>query len=112
MSMNFKITRIVDPDAIAAARLPWCEWCGRQRPVHIHHVKSKGSGGHDVAANLASLCWECHREVHNANIPRLDLRTMIDERERLRSWSCPCGGTRLRWQRDHFICHLCHQNAQ
>jgi hypothetical protein len=44
---------------------PWCEveGCG-SAPVHVHHIKSRGSGGGDNEANLISLCPEHHAECH------------------------------------------------
>jgi len=36
---------------------------------HLHHIKSIGSGGpvYDKK-NVAGLCWQCHRKIHDGNI--------------------------------------------
>lgn len=40
-----------------------CYIC-RIRPVAIHHIKSRGSGGGDEWWNVAGLCYEHHSEIH------------------------------------------------
>lgn len=41
-----------------------CAVCGRWDGVVGHHIKSKGSGGDDVAENLLALCQKHHNEIH------------------------------------------------
>jgi len=48
--------RITSKAAIGKARKDYCELCDRRGFVHVHHIKSKGSGGNDEADNLVSLC--------------------------------------------------------
>jgi 5-methylcytosine-specific restriction endonuclease McrA len=73
--------RIVDRKAIAAARKPFCENCGRWGTVHVHHVKSKASGGSDELANLVSLCPICHTLAHTGQISKETLREIVRRRE-------------------------------
>lgn len=69
-----KPKRVVDKKAIEEARKPYCELCGCREGVQVHHIKSKGSGGGDTPENLISLCWVCHRKVHDGLIKREVLR--------------------------------------
>ncbi len=69
-----KPRRIVDRKAIAAARKEYCEYCGRWGKGQIHHIKSRGSGGHDTPENLIHLCVECHTRVHAGWISKSELR--------------------------------------
>ena len=69
-----KVKRIKDPEAIKKARLIWCEYCGRNGAIHVHHLKSRGSGGHDTPDNLISLCKDCHTAAHGGQISREQLR--------------------------------------
>jgi len=59
-----------DPKAIESARKNFCQVCGRYQEsgLHVHHVKSKGSGGDDSPDNLVTLCYECHTKVHAGEI--------------------------------------------
>lgn len=77
-----KQKRIVDKKAIEAARRSHCEYCGRAWMIEVHHIKSRGSGGHDEASNLISLCKDCHMKVHSGQIPRRNLLYIIGRRER------------------------------
>jgi 5-methylcytosine-specific restriction endonuclease McrA len=69
-----KPARIRDKRAIEAARKPFCEICGRWGTVDVHHIDSRGAGHGDEPENLISLCWVCHRKVHDGNISRDELR--------------------------------------
>ena len=69
-----KVKRIVDREAVNAARLTYCEYCGKTGIIHVHHLKSKGSGGHDTPDNLISLCIFCHSKAHTGEISREQLR--------------------------------------
>lgn len=54
-----------------------CEFCGRRGYTEKHHVKTKGSGGDDVAENLIELCRRCHRLVHDGVIKKDVLMKMV-----------------------------------
>jgi hypothetical protein len=36
-----------------------------------HHIKSKGSGGDDVAENLVPLCVLHHTQIHTVGIKKM-----------------------------------------
>jgi hypothetical protein len=65
-----KRKRIVNPAAIKAARKKFCQNCGayNEEGWHVHHIKTKGSGGDDVAENLVTLCPACHTKVHSGEL--------------------------------------------
>jgi len=44
--------------------------CGQSIIVsgHLHHKKSKGSGGDDSKDNCIVLCWKCHHKVHTGEL--------------------------------------------
>jgi hypothetical protein len=43
-----------------------CRMCGLWVEVpHVHHVIYRSQGGKDVDANLVSLDWRCHAQVHS-----------------------------------------------
>lgn len=76
-----KTTRVVDRKAIAAERKPYCEVCGAQAHGEPHHIKTKGSGGHDIRENLIQLCWSCHYEkVPAAQLPKDRLFEIVARR--------------------------------
>lgn len=65
-----------------------CEHCRRyvREGCHPHHFTARGMGGGgrlDVRCNLLSLCWQCHRDVHDGRIPRKELLEIIAHREQL-----------------------------
>lgn len=39
-----------------------CVICGAFEQLHIHHIKTRGSGGDDSYHNLITLCHQCHTE--------------------------------------------------
>jgi 5-methylcytosine-specific restriction endonuclease McrA len=46
----------------------YCPICGCWMPfdlAHLHHKKSRGSGGGDDLENLVLICFKCHRKVHD-----------------------------------------------
>lgn len=69
--------RIVDKKAIEEARKPYCQVCGRWGVVHVHHIKTRGSGGGDVPENLISLCYECHTKAHAGKLSKEFLKERI-----------------------------------
>jgi len=61
-----KSARVVDPAAVKSARGKFCQVCGKYQEsgLHVHHIKTRGSGGGDTPDNLVRLCYECHTRVH------------------------------------------------
>lgn len=41
-----------------------CELCGTDTFLETHHIVSKSFGGSNKKENLASLCSNCHTDVH------------------------------------------------
>lgn len=61
--MFAKPKRIVNKELIEAVKLTPCVACG-QRPSDVHHVTTRGAGGHDLPNNLMPLCHMHHVEWH------------------------------------------------
>src|SRR5262245_4311213 len=111
--------RVKDKDALNDARLEWCEFgmgcvC-KSEQIHVHHVKSRGAGGGDVAHNLVSLCWVCHQKAHEARISRERMLRFVELRNRLRAavgTNCKCGCARFIYLEAEgaFRCHRCSQS--
>jgi 5-methylcytosine-specific restriction endonuclease McrA len=38
--------------------------CGKNNPLEVDHIISRGKGGDDSLDNLRSLCFTCHRARH------------------------------------------------
>jgi hypothetical protein len=73
-----------------------CDLCGKYPSPHNdgHHIKSRGSHGHDVEENLVTLCRAHHQMIHQyginkmiAEFPRLE--TILIEK----GWYCQIIGT-------------------
>lgn len=80
--MLSKNKRIVNIKLIKKIKeIGYCELCGSSFNLQTHHIKSKGSGGDDVPDNLICLCAACHRMVHDGNILRETLRTIVMGRD-------------------------------
>jgi len=63
------------------ARSANCELCAKPaKPVHRHHIKTRGSGGDDSSENLIDLCPSCHRLVHDGMIAKKDLVKIVKQR--------------------------------
>lgn len=64
------IKRIVDKKLLEEYREKPCAVCGISGGglVTGHHIKSKGSGGHDTEENLMAMCFKHHREVHDKGL--------------------------------------------
>ena len=45
-----------------------CTVCKKEYGTVAHHIKTKGSGGHDVESNLMPLCVSHHDEVHKKGL--------------------------------------------
>ena len=60
------MTRSSITKAAALLRPPGrrCERGGVNPAVHAHHRRLASQGGQDVTSNLAALCAQCHRWVH------------------------------------------------
>jgi 5-methylcytosine-specific restriction endonuclease McrA len=41
-----------------------CQNCGTSERLQVHHIRSRSALGDDAAANLITLCGDCHRLVH------------------------------------------------
>lgn len=61
--------RIVDKKLCESYRGKPCAVCKWTIGSVGHHIKSKGSGGHDMAFNLMPLCHEHHRMIHDKGLP-------------------------------------------
>jgi hypothetical protein len=65
-----KPIRVRDRRAMATLERRWCGWCGRyDRPVHYHHIKSRGAGGGEQKGNGIGLCDLCHDAHHRGKSP-------------------------------------------
>ncbi len=42
-----------------------CRSCNNTQSLQPHHIKFRSHGGKDVLDNLVTLCWNCHRAVHD-----------------------------------------------
>ena len=58
-----KPKRVKNKQLISEIRSKGCIVCGKS-PNDVHHIKSRGSGGHDYAENLAPVCRMHHIEWH------------------------------------------------
>lgn len=77
-----KQKRLRDKKAIESARKPYCELCGRSGAgLQVHHVVTRGAGGHDHPCNLVCVCVDCHTEIHAGRIPKNELWPVIARRE-------------------------------
>lgn len=82
MVMIPKPRRVVDKKLIQRIHeIGCCEYCGSRFNLQVHHIKSRGSGGHDVPENLILLCYVCHNKVHAGNIGRDKLREIVRDRQ-------------------------------
>ena len=43
-----------------------CVICGKSdSSLTVHHITTKGAGGKDQLDNLITLCFDCHRMLHD-----------------------------------------------
>jgi 5-methylcytosine-specific restriction endonuclease McrA len=62
------------------AMLP-CELCGYKRSSRdVHHIEPISEGGSNAEDNLISLCPNCHRECHEMNFSREQLKQIVKQR--------------------------------
>lgn len=66
-----KAKRIVNKSLLKEYQKKSCEICGTFGNVSAHHVKSKGSGGHDYPTNLMPLCFMHHTEIHQLGLNKM-----------------------------------------
>lgn len=60
-----KSKRIENKDLLDFIKELSCICCETQsNDVCAHHVRTVGSGGHDIAENLMPLCQSCHVKIH------------------------------------------------
>jgi 5-methylcytosine-specific restriction endonuclease McrA len=45
-----------------------CQHCGCYTESPPHHVVYRSQGGNDTDDNLTTLCWRCHRFIHDGKI--------------------------------------------
>ena len=77
-----KISRLVDPAAVEAAKKPYSELSGKPTyGASPHHVISVGAGGPDHSFNLIQLTAEEHIQAHAGLISGDVLFAIIAERE-------------------------------
>ena len=55
-----------------------CRCCGNRQGLHPHHIKFASQGGEDVLDNLITVCWICHRLIHEG---KLEVRVCINSIE-------------------------------
>lgn len=53
-----------------------CEICGA-KAADIHHINGRGKGKDNIF-NLAALCRECHRKVHEGKIHKMVVKVRHD----------------------------------
>lgn len=59
---------------------PLCKSKGHQQ-LHVHHIKTRGSGGADAEDNLLRLCLTCHALAHSGEISADALYAMVANRK-------------------------------
>ena len=66
-----------------------CELCEQPAPfndkygrpfLETHHIKYLSKGGKDTIDNVAAICPNCHRKIHNLNLP-LDIEKLLSVRK-------------------------------
>lgn len=50
---------------ICVERNSYCKFCGSKVEVSAHHIRFRSEGGDDSMGNLISLCFPCHRKIHD-----------------------------------------------
>jgi 5-methylcytosine-specific restriction endonuclease McrA len=91
-------------EALILLEAPRCERCERRVPGAFHHLVPKSRGGRTVPGNLAWLCVDCHRWVHDHPEEATEqgwLRTA--DNQQLGCWRC---------NRRPQGCYLCQFVAQ
>lgn len=60
---------------------PYCQRCGSQYRLHVHHVVPLSQGGTHDWSNLVSLCEACHNSLTAAESNRQRARGVIESSE-------------------------------
>jgi hypothetical protein len=68
--INKRSKRTVDLALLKTVRAQPCLVCRNYGESDPHHVKSKGSGGHDIPTNVVPLCRKHHTEIHAIGLNR------------------------------------------
>ena len=84
-----KPKRIVDRKLLAVVRELWCLVC-LDTPCDVHHVKTRGAGGHDLPENLMPLCPKHHGLVHLSGLWKIS-----EENKAVDNWLILAG-----WEKD------------
>jgi hypothetical protein len=45
-----------------------CRKCGREEGLTLHHVIYRSLGGNHRPDNLVTVCWPCHKRIHDKEI--------------------------------------------
>ena len=64
---NLKISKELDENK--------CRFCGISKQLTSHHILNRSLGGDDSLHNLITLCFWCHRNLHDGKI---DLREYLN----------------------------------
>lgn len=79
-----KTPRVQDRKLLDRVRaIGHCEVCGNSYLLATHHIKSRGSGGHDTEDNTVCLCYVCHTKAHSGEISKERLWQIVGRR---RAW--------------------------
>jgi len=52
-----------------------CRVCGSYSNISAHHIVNRSLGGDDKLSNLITLCFHCHRDIHDG---RFDFREYLN----------------------------------
>lgn len=67
-----------------------CRFCHDTHALHAHHITFRSQGGEDKLNNLITLCYQCHRAVHNKNLSISFIKRTEENPEvifvRLKNW--------------------------
>lgn len=45
-----------------------CRYCGSRNDLTAHHIIYRSQNGPDVLVNLLTLCFFCHRDIHDKKL--------------------------------------------
>lgn len=63
-----------------------CRVCGDVENVSAHHIVNRSLGGDDSLHNLISLCFRCHRAIHDGKIDFRDFLNKLSSAHPKLSW--------------------------
>lgn len=67
-----------------------CELCAKPAPfedkfgipfLETHHIIFLSKGGTDTVDNVAAICPNCHRKIHNLNLEE-DVKKLLSKRKK------------------------------